>query len=72
MIRDLKSLIFHAQNKRRYAHVKIGFGSRVIESTFDGDEIEIDGDCYILRSSFGNGAMVKEGCAIFDSSFDFS
>jgi len=70
LIRDLKSLIFLAQHKRRYSHVKIGFGSRVIESTFDGDQIEIDRDCYIRRSTFGKGAIVKDGCAIFDSTFD--
>lgn len=70
MIQDLKRLIFHAQNKRRYGHVKIGFGSRVVDSTFAGDHIEIGRDCYIRRSSFAKGAIVKEGCAIFDSSFD--
>ena len=70
MIQDFKSLIFHAQNRRRYAHVKIGFGSRVVESRFEGIKIEVGKDCYILRSSFGEGAFVKDGCAIFDSSFD--
>src|SRR5215470_2634399 len=70
LFRDIKSLIFHAQHKRKYSHVKIGFGSRVIDSTFDGDHSEVGKDCYILRSSFGKGAMVKDGCAIFDSSFD--
>lgn len=70
MIRDLKSLISHTQNKRRYAHVKIAFGSRVIDSTFDGDQIVIGKDCYIQNSSFGKGAFVKDGCAIFNSSFD--
>ena len=70
MIQDFKSLIFHAQNRRKYAHVKIGFGSRVVESRFEGEQIEVGRDCYILRSSFGEGTFVKDGCAIFDSSFD--
>jgi acetyltransferase-like isoleucine patch superfamily enzyme len=70
LIRDLKSLIFHAQNKRRYAHVKIGFGSRVIDSSFDGEGIVIGRKCYIRRSTFGEGATVSDGSAIFDSIFD--
>ena len=70
MLQDIKSLIFHAQHKRKYSHVKIGFGSRVIDSAFNGDHSEIGKDCYLLRSTFGKGAIVKDHCAIFDSSFD--
>jgi acetyltransferase-like isoleucine patch superfamily enzyme len=70
LFQDLKSLIFHAQHRRKYSHVKIGFGSRVVDSTFDGDRIEIGKDCYIFKSTFGKGAFVKDGCAIFHSSFD--
>ncbi len=67
MLRDLKNLIFLAQNKRNYANAKIGLGTRVIESRFDGDGVEIGRDCYIQKSQFGKGVMVKDGCAIFDS-----
>lgn len=70
MLRDLKSLIFLLQNKSRYAHVRIGFGSRVIDSTFDGSEVEIGKGCYVQKSKFGKGAFVKDNCAIFDSKFD--
>lgn len=70
MIRDLKSLIFLLQNKRRYAHARIGFGSRVVDSTFDGADVEIGKDCYIQRSRFAKGVIVKDGCAIFDSEFE--
>jgi len=70
MIQDFKSLIFHAQHRRRYPRVKIGFGSRVVDSRFEGEQSEVGKDCYILRSSFGKGAIVRDGCAIFDSNFD--
>lgn len=70
MIRDLKNLISHAQNKTRHSRVRIGFGSRVIDSTFDDAEVDIGRDCYIQRSKFGKGVMVKDHCAIFESTFD--
>ena len=70
MIRDIKNLIFHAQHRRRYAHARIGFGSRVVDSIFNGDHSEIGKNCYILRSTFGKGTIVKDGCSIFDSTFD--
>ena len=69
MLGDLKSLIFLLQNKRRYSHIKIGFGSHVIDSTFDGAHVEIGKDCYILNSGFGRSAIVKDNCTIFNSSF---
>ena len=70
MIRDLKSLISFLQNKSRHSHVKIGFGSRVIDSTFNGDSTEIGTDCYIQTSRFGKAVIVKDHCAIFNSTFD--
>lgn len=70
MIRDLKSLVFLLQNKSRHSHARIGFGTRVIDSTFDGAEIEIGRDCYIQASQFGKGVIIKEGCAIFQSTFE--
>lgn len=70
MLRDLKSLIFLLQNKSRYSNARIGFGSRVIDSTFDGADVEIGKDCYIQRCKFGTGAIVKDHSAIFDSSFE--
>lgn len=69
MFRDLKNLISLAQNKSRYSHVKIGFGSRVLDSTFNGADVDIGKDCYISRSTFGKGVIVKDGCAIFESTF---
>lgn len=69
MIRDLKSLVFRAQNRRRYPHVRIGFGSRVEAATFDGADVEIGRNCYVQRSKFGKGVIVKDNCAIFDCSF---
>lgn len=70
MLRDLKSLIFLLQNKSRYSNVNIGFGSRVIDSTFEGANVEIGKNCYIKTSTFGAAAIVKDDCAIFDSSFE--
>lgn len=70
MIRDLKGLVFLLQNKRRYAHARIGFGSRVVDSTFDGPGVEIGKDCYIQGSRFAKGVTVKDDCAIFNSSFE--
>ena len=70
MFRDLKSLIFALQNKTRYANVRIGFGTRVVDSTFDGTNVKIGRRCYIYKSTFGAGAIVKYGCSIFESAFD--
>lgn len=70
MIADLKSLIFLLQNKRDYGHVKIGFGSRVVDCTFDGSGVEIGKDCYVQSSKFAKDVIVKDHCAIFDSSFE--
>lgn len=69
MFRDLKSLIFLVQNKTRHSHVKIGLGSRVIGSTFEGDGIEIGRNCYVQRSRFAQGALINHNCLISDSSF---
>lgn len=70
MIRDLKSLIFSLQHKRNYPHARIGFGSRVIDSTFDGDGVEIGRDCYVQRSRFVKGVIIKDRCAVSNSSFE--
>lgn len=70
MIRDLKSLIFLLQNKRKHSHVRIGFGSRVIDSIFDGAGIEIGRNCYIHKSRFSKGVIVKDECALFNSTFE--
>jgi chloramphenicol O-acetyltransferase type B len=72
LIADLKSLIFLLQNKRDYRHVKIGFGSRVVDCTFDGSGVEIGKDCYVQNSKFAKDVMLKDHCAIFDSSFEIS
>ena len=69
MIRDLKGLIFRVQNRRSYPGVRIGFGSRVVDSIFESADVEIGRDCYVQRSKFGRGVIVKESCAIFDSVF---
>ena len=69
MIRDLKSLIFHVQHKKNYPHARIGFGSRVIDSTFDGDDVEIGRDCYVQKSRFAKGVIIKDRCAITNSVF---
>ena len=69
MITDLKSILFLLQNKRRYGHVKIGFGSRVIDSQF-AEGVEIGRDCYIFKSKLAKGAIVKEHSAIFDSKLE--
>ena len=70
MITELKSLFFHLQNKRRHAGLKIGFGSRAIDSEFTGEDIEIGRDCYLLNSKFAKGVIVKDGCTIFRSNFE--
>jgi chloramphenicol O-acetyltransferase type B len=70
LIGDLKSMLFLLQNKRRHGHVRIGFGSRVINSEFAGDGIEIGRECYILNSKFAKGVIVKEHCSIFDSNLE--
>ncbi len=70
MFGDLKGLIFLVQNKRRHRRAKIGFGSRVVDSTFAGGDVQIGRDSYIQRSKFANGVIIKEGCAIFDCVFD--
>jgi len=72
LIDDLKNLFFLLQNKRNYGHVKIGVGSHIIDSTFDGAGTEIGKDCYIQRSKFAKDVIVKDRCVIFDSSFDNS
>jgi chloramphenicol O-acetyltransferase type B len=69
LIGDLKRTLFFLQNKRRHAHVKIGFGSRVIGSEFAGDGTDVGKDCYILNSRFGKGVIVKDRCRIFRSTF---
>jgi len=69
LLRDLKNLISLAQNKTRYSHVKIGFGSRVIDSTFNGPDVDIGRDCYLQQSTFGKGVIIKDHCAIFQSTF---
>lgn len=66
----MKKLLFSVQNKMRYGHVRIGFGTRVIDSTFDGADVEIGKGCYIHKSTFGAGSFVKDDCAIFNSVFD--
>ena len=70
MIRDLKSLIFSLQHKRNYPHASIGFGSRVIDSNFDGDGVEIGRDCYVQKSRFAKDVIVKDRCAVSNSSFE--
>src|SRR5262245_29593985 len=70
LIADLKSLIFLLQNKRAYRHVKIGFGSRVVDCTFDGPDTEIGKDCYLEKSKFAKGVIVKDHCVIFNGSFE--
>ena len=52
--------------------MKIGFGSRVVDCTFDGSGVEVGKDCYLQRSKFAKDVIVKDDCAIFDSSFDTS
>ena len=57
------------QNKTKYRHAKIGFGTRVIDSEISAEDVAIGRDCYVVNSQFGKGAIVKEGCAVFNSKF---
>ena len=42
----------------------------MIDSTFNGADVEIGKGCYIQKSNFGAGAIVKDECTIFNSTFD--
>jgi acetyltransferase-like isoleucine patch superfamily enzyme len=70
LIRDVKSLIFFLQNRKSHSRVRIGWGSRVIDSTFASDDIQIGRACYVRGSKFSSGVVVKDRCAIFESEFD--
>jgi acetyltransferase-like isoleucine patch superfamily enzyme len=69
LIRDLKSLVFLLQNRKNHPEVRIGFGSRVIDSAF-GTGVTIGKNCYVQTSKFGREVFVKDKCAISNSTFE--
>ena len=69
MIRDLKSLVFLLQNRKNYPEARIGFGTRVINSSLQPG-VRIGKNCYVRTSKFGREVIVEDKCAIFECAFD--
>ncbi len=64
---DLKSLVSFVLNRKNYPNARIGFGSRVIDSTLDAEGVLVGKGCYIHGCKLSTGVIIKDRCTIFNS-----
>lgn len=70
MLNGLKNSLKYFQNRNRYPHAEIAFGSRVTGDCELGAQVKIDADCYIFDSKLGDRVHVQAGCHIFRTEID--
>lgn len=66
----LKNSLKYVEQKRRYGHARVAYGSRIAGATTLGREVRVEKDCYIFDSTLGDDVQVQEGCRIFQSELE--
>jgi acetyltransferase-like isoleucine patch superfamily enzyme len=70
MVDNLKNSLKYLQQKGRYRHARIAYGSRIAGATTLGADVRIEKDCYVFDSTLGDRVHVQEGCSIFRSQME--
>jgi acetyltransferase-like isoleucine patch superfamily enzyme len=65
LVDSLKNSLKYLQQKSRYPHAQIAYGSRIAGDTTLGADVKIERDCYVFDSTLGDRVHVQEGCSIF-------
>jgi chloramphenicol O-acetyltransferase type B len=70
LVDNLKNSLKYLQQKGRYGHARIAYGSRIAGQTTLGADVTIEKSCYVFDSTLGERVHVQEGCSIFRSEIE--